>query len=462
MSPFARRSPFVVALLAAAPLFAAATPAGAQEAPGAEAAQVRSVTPVRHAGRTVTFRLRGIEPARIRSARLTAPRRSRRLRVGRVRAGARRGTLRVAVPRAWLPSGRGGARRLRALRLRLRLTLGAPAPPPASPESCAPAPGTFAAGNWPSGCWRPYSAESPFNQPLPASPRLVPNSAAIVRRLLGFGRVADLEAGQADTEDDWFHPTYWAQARDPVFTLHCTMPWGTCEVEGMEVRIPDRARPAEGGDAHLTVVDQASGWEYDFWQVTRKPAGGGRLEMSWGGRTRIDGDGLGSDATAAHFGLLAGIIRAQELEAGRIDHALFMVINCDSGSRVHPALGNGRACDDPRNAPPQGARFQLAYSDAEIDALAVPAWKKAILRALARYGAYVGDVGGSPWNFQFESGSTYTSFGQEDQTVAFARRIGAPTWTDSEGRRRYVFAMHDGVDWSRLRVVDPCVARRDC
>jgi hypothetical protein len=36
-----------------------------------------------------------------------------------------------------------------------------------------------------------------------------------------------------------------------------------------------RARAA-GGDAHLTVADQASGWEYDFYDVTSKPPAAGR------------------------------------------------------------------------------------------------------------------------------------------------------------------------------------------
>ena len=63
----------------------------------------------------------------------------------------------------------------------------------------------------------------------------------------------------------------------------------------------------------MAVIDQASGWEYDFWQVESKPAGGGTISISWGGRTAIgtaDADGLGSNATAAHFGLAAGVIRA--------------------------------------------------------------------------------------------------------------------------------------------------------
>ena len=39
-------------------------------------------------------------------------------------------------------------------------------------------------------------------------------------------------------------------------------------------------------------------------------------------------------------------------------------------------------------------RFQLDMSDAEIRALGVPRWKRGILRAMARYGMFVGDTGG--------------------------------------------------------------------
>src|SRR4029450_10681529 len=128
---------------------------------------------------------------------------------------------------------------------------------------------------------------------------------------------------------------------------------------------PDAARPAAGSDGHLTVVDQQSGWEYDFWQVKRQPGGGGRLVVSGGGGAGgCDGGGLGSDANAAHYGSLAGIIRAQEMRRGRIDHALFMLVRCDSGRVVYPAEGHGLRCGDPAGAPAQGTRFQLDLSPA--------------------------------------------------------------------------------------------------
>lgn len=316
----------------------------------------------------------------------------------------------------------------------------------------------FGVGNWPGSCWRPYSTTSPFNKPIPGTARVAANSAGMVSRLMGFGTPSNLVAGTAGTPDDWGHPTYYSRSIDPEFTLNCTEPWGTCAVEGMRIRIPNAAKAAGGGDAHMTVVDQASGWEYDMWGVQSKPAGGGRLDFRWGGRTRIDGDGRNSDATASRFGNLAGVIRAAEMRAGRINHALFMVINCDSSGFVYPATKGGRPCTDKTNAIPMGSRFRLNMTAAEIDAMSVPAWKKTILRAMREYGMYVGDTGGGAWGMQFESGTGYTSLGAEDPMVTFARDNRVPMW---EGK--WIFNLRDGVDWARkLGVVDVCTTQGTC
>ena len=94
----------------------------------------------------------------------------------------------------------------------------------------------------------------------------------------------------------------------------------------------------------MTVITP-SGWEYDFWRVESKPRGGGTLVSSWGGRTRIDGDGRRSGGTASGFGNVAGIIRASELEFGRINHALFMTagatqaVGCIPRSRAEGRAG---------------------------------------------------------------------------------------------------------------------------
>jgi hypothetical protein len=323
--------------------------------------------------------------------------------------------------------------------------------------------GGFGVGAWPGGCWRPYSVSSPFNRRLPAAPRVAADSGQVVARLLGFGPINHLVAGEADSEEDYAHPTYYARAGDPLFELHCyEQSWGTCPIEGHRIRVPDAARPAAGGDGHLTVVDQDSGWEYDLYKVRSKPAGGGLLEFRWGGRTRIDGDGLRSGATAAKFGSLAGIVRAEELTAGRIDHALFMTAHCDAGRAVYPAHGVGRTCAElgqpTAGAPPMGAHFQLAMTSEQIDALPVPAWKKTILRAMATYGMFLGDTGGGSWGITRESGSTYTSFGYPNRLVQFAQANGWEPYQDD-----WVGNLRDDIDWAtHLRLLDPCVSQHTC
>ena len=474
----------VIAVLVA---LAAVVTTAAAVAPQAADAAVVSFKPARAHATVAVYRLQGLKPAEIRRATLRRAGRARRLSVAGVRRAAARGRLRLRVlrgrgarilRRTHLRASRTGAKGRRARvahrrllrravkrnrRSRLTIVTRPPAPPsapPATASSCGPSSlGSFGVDAWPGGCWRPYGDASPFNRPIGDSPRLHPSSSAIVQQVLGgSGGPSKLVAGDAGSEWDYSHPVYWAQPADPVYTVDCVEDWGTCEVEGMQVRIPAAAQPAAGSDGHLTVVDQATGWEYDFWQVRDKPAGGGRLTVSWGGRTRIDGDGLDSNATAANFGSLGGIIRAQEMEAGEIRHALFLVIKCSSGEKVYPANGTGAKCADTTDAPPMGTRFQLAMSDQEIDGLAIPAWKKTILRAMARYGLYFGDTGGSGMNLQFESGASYTSFGREDAMVSFARRAGMKV---ADGKA--VFDVAEGVDWtSRLRVVDPCEAQGTC
>ncbi len=388
--------------------------------------------PARVVGKVVVYRLPHMRPARIRRALIQARALHRPVALRRIRRAVRRGVLRTRI--------------VRHARRRSRLVLVTSAA--SSQGRCG----------WPAGCWRPYADSSPFNRPLPASPRLAPDSATIVRNLAE--KPDRVTVGNSDTSWDYSHPVYVSRPGDPEFTLHCyETSWGRCPIEGERVRVPDRAEAARGDDAHMTIVDRASGWEYDLYKVRSKPAGGGALEFRWGGRTRLDGPGIGSGATASGFGNLAGIIRAPELRAREIRHALLMVIECSSGTKVFPATGGaGSRCSNAGGAAPMGARFQLDMSDGEIDSLPVPAWKKTILRAMARYGMYFGDTGSGGWGIQMESGATYTSFGLPDALVTFARAAGVP----GDGGD-YVFDVGGGIDWrSRLRVIDPCEARGDC
>jgi hypothetical protein len=296
----------------------------------------------------------------------------------------------------------------------------------------------------------------------------VPRSAALVASALQWGAPASITVGTAGTRYDYGHPVYYARRRDPVYVLHATEPWGRNPLDGRRIHVPAGARPAGGGDGHMTVIEP-DGWEYDLWHASAPSPGNRRLSFGWGGRTRVYGNGLGSPATAAHFAGLAGVIRPEELAAGRIDHALFIVLRCTgtgagfgyrvhesrqawSGGWVYPAAGSGKTCraHDP-TLPPMGARFRLAMSDAQIARLPFPKWKKAVLFALADYGGYVGDTGGPGFAFELQSGSTYTSFGAPDRFVALARAAGIRPYGGL-----YSFDVGSGVNWRRyLQVVAP-------
>lgn len=499
-----QRYTIAISLLTAIFAIALAAPAAAE----AQQKRVVTVKPSKVAKRGVVYRVQGNRQLRVRGAKLILSHSKRRIvrRVGlrKVRRGMLRGTVRLRLPRAYrrilLRSRRAQLRRQaresRSKRQqparsgstgrsapKKKVSTPAPklvisvepdqpkrdensSPSESGPTSCSePSFGKFGAGAYPASCWRPYNDSSPFNQPLPASPRLAGNSSAIVNQLVSWGKVQNLIGGHSGSSD-YGHPIYYSQPDDPVYKVNCEQWVSSCQVHGLEVRIPRGARPAGGGDGHLAVIDQSTGVEYDFWQVRSIPPEGGTLSVSHGGITRIDGDGLGSNATAAHFGLAAGIIRGEEMFAGEINHALFAQVKCTSGRAVAPAAAgtSGASCSQfgisTENAPPMGTRLWLSLSEGQIEALPVPDWRKTILKAMSRYGVIIGDTmgGNSSWGLQAESGEAYTSFGIEDPWDRFGAAVGAPAYKGG-----YVFDIDSGVDWTRyLKVVDPCVSAGSC
>ena len=322
--------------------------------------------------------------------------------------------------------------------------------------------GTFSAASPPGPCWRPYANSSPFNKLIGRRAKPVRNSSAMVAELRDHSDDPQFLAG--DPRFDVGHPIYFSSPADPLVKVHCTYSaeWGPCEVEGAVVRIPAQALPTGGfstpsneHDAHMVVVDQSTGWEYDFWLV--QGLGGGRLTIGYGGRTKIDGNGLGSDATAAQYGNLAGLIRAKELMAGRIHHAVGLVVPCTEG-HVYPATKGGQPCSDlgVENGIPMGAHFQLKIKAKTIRRMRVPDWKKAVMWALKRYGGYVRDSTGSRewWGLVFESRAPYAAFGLPDPWVQLAQRSGIEgnDWTGN-GYPEYRFDFAKDFPWHRLRII---------
>jgi hypothetical protein len=298
----------------------------------------------------------------------------------------------------------------------------------------------------------PGNSSSPFNQPVGATPQVLPNSAAMVSFLLG-----DHIPGSPIPEDQTrpgggARPLYYATNSDPLVELVATESWGQNPLTGRKIRVPQESVAEESTDGHLTIVlapnnAKVAGETVDLWQA--QPVKEGKLLFSWGGPGNMTGTLLQSEglsADAAGFDLQAGQVRGPELKAGVIRHALVVAVKDVKPTYVYPASHTDGSSGEAA-APAMGQHFYLAYSDAEIAALPVLPWKKAILTALAHYGFYVGDSGNYTLGFLWE-GSNRS--GAPEPFVEIGKEQGLPS---SEGS--YTFKLSEGVDWTRLRAIAP-------
>jgi hypothetical protein len=315
--------------------------------------------------------------------------------------------------------------------------------------------GSYAAGSWPAACWRPYASSSPFNVPIPANPRVSRESGAIVSFMASQHWGFQNQHGAFTIWPAGSRPVYWARASDPVVTVSCRG-YRTCQGVG-SLHMPRGAAGDRNSDGHLTVVDQSRRVEYDFWQASGPYNGvlsaSAASAIALGPNT---GTGIGGRAEAADLGLLGGLLRGQELQRGSISHALATTVECVQWHDVWPSPPYGRGDDicPGGQGPHFGSLLQLNMSAGEIAATHAPAWQRAVMTAMARYGIYVVDTNGShdpEMNLIAESDLSYRNFGAPGALQSFLSSIGSPAGAHGVP-----------IDTSRLRVIEPCVKQRTC
>jgi hypothetical protein len=208
----------------------------------------------------------------------------------------------------------------------------------------------------------------------------------------------------------------------------------------------------------MTIIDQSLNREFDFWKASRPE--NGQMTVSGGSSIPIGavlGTGLGGAGEAASLGLAAGLLRGPELMSGHINHALATTAPCVQSRDVWPSPANGRGdltCSGSGSGPHLGSLLQLNMSRAEIAATHAPAWQRAVMTAMARYGIYVVDTdspGDTTLSLIKEDDLSFTSFGYPGRLNAFIRSTGASGQVDGVP-----------IPVSRLRVLAPCVPRRSC
>lgn len=264
---------------------------------------------------------------------------------------------------------------------------------------------------------RVFAASSFWYTPLPASTPTAADSAAIVRDL----RVAAVEHGRPGLPNvtlnthDYTPPLVTTTANDPVHDVRaapgCRLdPRVVASLRGL--RIPDDLRPGGGSDHEAALHDPATDRYTDLWRLSRGPdgtwtaCGGGSIR----GASRSDGVfpfPLGTTATGLPFA--GGLVRAEELRRGHIDHVVGVAVPYAAPAPTHswPAVrSDGR---NPRGLSVlrQGQRLRLP-ADLDLDSLRLTRTARTIARAAQEFGLVVWDTSGAV-SFRAENASAFTA-----------------------------------------------------
>ena len=204
------------------------------------------------------------------------------------------------------------------------------------------------------------------------------------------------------------------------------MPWtGTTPIPPGTTVAPMTTTFGDPGDAHMAVADPSTGQVRSFWQMVKTVGPPESWAATYGGLASLEGDGRESagSSTASNLSRYAGVIRAAEVTAavasnGDFGHALFCASNITNTTFRYPASKSDGTNDAGVATPmPQGSRIFLDPT-INIDAISgITTGEKAIAKTLQRYGAYIGDKGGSRLGFLFEwqadanPGAAYTAAG---------------------------------------------------
>ena len=273
---------------------------------------------------------------------------------------------------------------------------------------------------------RPFSVSSPWNTPTA-------NNTAWFDSV----RLHTLATPvNGDSTLHWWVNTdsvgvYYASATDPVWTFDLPAlnapPWHRVRAaQTFTVRGP--ADMTDGGDSDHVLVLVSDNKYYEVWnanvdlstrRVTTRSAG-----ATWAVGDITSGPGAGSainDGTrASNFSWAGGLITGDDLQRGKIDHALVVALTAPilkaggTSDYVAPATAwdNGGAYGPIK----MGSRIGIPATTPRPAGLS--AVGKMVFDALQKYGAFVGDFCGGPWP-QFYSDKRTVSAAQVEPLFAF-------------------------------------------
>ena len=295
---------------------------------------------------------------------------------------------------------------------------------------------------------RPYGPNAPWNVPVEGL-RLHADAQTFVDRLWSK---SSADPGHFNLSfEDYTYAVYHVWDATGLYPIE--VDWKTA-IDGQKIPWNPDWRAPPGSDAQIILLDPDKGIEWNLWQVWFD---NGVVRATNG--NQVPGDYWTREvgypySRGAGIPYLAMLVRPWEIEQGRIEHALSMVIrNTDGDTFVAPATKlehPGRYS----GGIPEGMRFALDVTDEQIedwvDALPSELSQttrraaRTIARALREYGWFITDTGDNA-HLQFESvvsaGDAWTRLGLGPQRV---------------GSRLYPRDLLDGlITPERIRVIVP-------
>ncbi|MFG2107569.1 hypothetical protein [Micromonospora chersina] len=267
---------------------------------------------------------------------------------------------------------------------------------PAPPAGPSPVPARAGLGGRPGPSARPctvFPADNVWHADVSRLP-VHPRSAAMIGAIGGGATVhADFGSGRWEGAPIGIPVTVVpaGQRRVPV-----TFGYADESDPGPYPVPPDAAvegGPDGTGDRHVIVWDRAACRVYELFDAHRSGAGwragSGAVFDLRSNRLRRAG---WTSADAAGLSILAGLVRYDEVAAGRIDHAIRVTVPRTRTGWTWPATHSASSATDPA-LPQLGQRLRLKRS---VDLSRLPRQARIVGEAMQRYGLVVADHG-SAW-----------------------------------------------------------------
>jgi hypothetical protein len=208
------------------------------------------------------------------------------------------------------------------------------------------------------------------------------------------------------------HPDFGAGFGFPVTTVH---PGQATVAVSFDYKgesdkgpypIPANVQVEDGGDGHIILYDPAACRAYELYAAQKRAdgswhAGSGAIYDLRSNKLRPAG---WTSADAAGLPILAGLVRYDEVAAGRVDHAIRMTVPTSRNTYLWPGRHAASSHTDAA-LPPMGLRLRLKST---VDVAAFPPQARAVAVALQRYGAIVAD-NGSSWFFSGTDDSRWSN-----------------------------------------------------